>query len=325
MSILDKKLLLSEMQNRLDFLPANEAKKAIEQLGEVLQAFEVTSTGDGADDESEQLIRIFLDAKAVEGKSALTIERYKRILERLRDGTGTPLNKLTVYHIRGFMMREIERGINTSTVEGNRSVYSSFFNWLHRESLIEKNPVINLAPIKTQKVVRKPFSDVEVAKLIEACKDERERALVSFLNATGCRVSEVCGLNIRDIDFHALQLTVNGKGNKQRTVYIDDVCAMHLRRYIQNRTDMNPALFIGQRGRLTDGGIRIALKELGERAGVENVHPHRFRRTLATNLIDHGMQIQEVAAVLGHDKLDTTLKYVYINQTNVKNAYRRYA
>lgn len=321
--ILDKKLLMSEVKSRIGSSP--DAMRFLEQLGEVLQGFEVTAIDGGAGDESDQLVQIFLDAKAVEGKSALTIDRYKRILQKLRQGTGTPLNKLTVYHIRGFMMRELERGVNPSTVEGNRSVYSSFFNWLHRENLIEKNPVVNLAPIKAQKVVRKPFSDVEIAQLMEACESERDRALISFLYATGCRVSEVCALNIRDVDFRALQLTVNGKGNKQRQVYIDDVCAMHLRRYIQSRTDMNPALFVGQRGRLTDGGVRIALKQLGERAGVENVHPHRFRRTLATNLIDHGMQIQEVAAVLGHDKLDTTLGYVYINQTNVKNAYRRYA
>ena len=180
--------------------------------------------------------------------------------------------------------------------------------------------------IKQQKVIRKPFSSVEIERLKQAAESCRDRAVIAFLLSTGCRISEVCALDVLDIDFHRRRVKVLGKGNKERVVYVDDVTVLYLNEYLRERCDAEPALFLGKgSSRMTPGGIRAMLKRLERRSGVENVHPHRFRRTLATNLINHGMPIQEVAAILGHDKIDTTMTYVYIDQTNVEHAYRRYA
>lgn len=160
----------------------------------------------------------------------------------------------------------------------------------------------------------------------ENCTSLRDRAIVCFLLSTGCRISEVCALDRDTIDFSNLECTVHGKGNKNRIVYLDDVTAMLLKRYLYSREDAKPALFVGKGSdRMTPGGIRLMLTKLGEASGVTNVHPHRFRRTLATNLVERGMPIQEVATILGHDKLETTMKYVFINPTSIKNSYKKYA
>lgn len=212
------------------------------------------------------------------------------------------------------------------TLEGYRTVFSSFFGWLYKEKLIQDNPCANLGPIKHMKKVRVPYSEVELEKLKEACQTVRDKTIIYFLLSTGCRISEICGLDRDDIDFMTLECTVLGKGNKERTVFLDDITAMMLKRYLAERKDNSPALFIGKGSeRMTPGGVRFRLKTIAERAGVQNVHPHRFRRTLATNLIDRGMPIQEVASILGHDNINTTMTYVYIKKENVKNAYRKYA
>ena len=184
----------------------------------------------------------------------------------------------------------------------------------------------NLGAIKVPKKVREAYAAVDLEKLKTACASPRNMALLSFLLATGCRISEITQLNREDLNFQDKEVLVLGKGNKERTVYFDDVTAMHLRRYLGTRTDDNPALFVGKRKeRLQPGGVRAMLKTLAAAAGVDHVHPHKFRRTLATTMIAHGMPIQEVAAILGHDKLDTTMKYIVLDKTSVKNSYRKYA
>lgn len=203
---------------------------------------------------------------------------------------------------------------------------SSFFGWLQKEGLIPANPCANLGAIKCAKVVREPYSATDIERLKEACSSLRDRAIIMFLLSSGCRISEVCGLNRNDIDMASAECTVLGKGNKERVVYLDSVALMLLRRYLASRKDAHNALFVGLRGeRLQPGGVRAMLKQLEAKTGVPNVHPHRFRRTLATNLIARGMPIQEVAAILGHDKLDTTMKYVYLEKSNIKNSFAKYA
>lgn len=330
MSLIDKQMLLRDLSDRLGaFIPANDLQKILAEADEALVDYEVTSapTGGGPDGNSEDLLRYYLEAKRIEGKSEKTIAHYEYILRRLLNDTQVPFAKMTVYHIRNYYTSERERGIKSSTLEGYRQTYSSFFGWLSREDLIKKNPMNNLTAIKQPKVVRKPFSPVEIAMLSEAAKSIRNRALLAFLLSTGCRVSEVCSVMQTDIDWQNLQLTVTGKGNKQRTVYIDDVTSMLLKRYLDTRTDDSPVLFLSSRGlkALTPSGIQRMLKDLEKISGVENVHPHRFRRTLATSLINKGMPIQEVAAILGHDKIDTTMTYVYIDATSLANAYKKYA
>lgn len=327
MPILDKNLLVDRIEDRLnDFIPANTVKKILEQINGELAAFDVAALPQGEDQDGEDMIALFIDAKKVEGKSAKTIERYEYILRGFQKAVGVPLKDVTVYHIRQFLMAEKERGIAPGTIDGKRSIYSSFYGWLHSEGLIRKNPTANLAPIKQPKEIKHPFTAVEIKKLRDNATNPRDAALIEFLLATGCRVSEVCSVNRTDIDFRQQKLIVNGKGAKQRTVYLDDVTCVVIRDYLKTRKDFNPALFTGKgTDRLTADGIRRALNTIAEKAGVANVHPHRFRRTLATNLIDHGMSIQEVAAILGHDKLDTTMTYVFINQRNVESSYRRFA
>lgn len=327
MPILDKNLLVERIEEKLnDFIPANTVRRILEEINVEMAGFEVTALPQGQDQDGEDLIGLFLDAKKVEGKSPNTIERYEYILRSLQKALGIPIKDVTVYHLRSFLMSEKDRGISPGTIEGKRSVYSTFFGWLHEEGLIRKNPASNLATVKQPKEIKHPFSAVEIKKLKDAATNPRESALIEFFLATGCRVSEVCSVNRSDIDFKRQSLIVTGKGAKQRTVYLDDVTCMVLQNYLKTRKDFSPALFVGQgTDRMAADGLRRVLNKIAKRAGVENVHPHRFRRTLATNLIDHGMSIQEVAAILGHDKLDTTMRYVFINQRNVESAYRRYA
>lgn len=327
MGLIDKQQFLLDLSARLgDFVPANDVHRILAEADEALQGYEMTTLPPGGDDDSKDLLKYFLDAKRVEGRSEKTVARYEYILNRLLKDTGIPFRRMTVYHIRNYYTAERERGISSRTIEGYRQTYSSFFGWLQREGLLDGNPMNNLTAVKTPKVVRKPFSSVELAKLNEAAETNRDRTLLSFLRSTGCRISEVCSVNRDDVNFQSLSLKVHGKGDKERIVFIDDVTAMHLKRYLDERTDSSPALFTGKgTDRLQPGGVQRILKKLGQASGVENVHPHRFRRTLATSLIDSGMPIQEVATILGHDKIDTTMTYVYIDVKNVANAYRRFA
>lgn len=310
-----------------DFLTVTQTKKVANILDDELQNYDIVELKAGAiDGNSMNLLTMFLDAKRIEGRSEKTIARYQYILERAFKDIGVPIEKITVHHLRGYLMQEKKRGLSDGSLEGVRCTLSSCFSWLNKEGLIPKNPCANIGVIKCQKKIRLPYSAVDIEKLKDSCKTQRDRALISFLLSTGARISEVCALNISDIDFHSMHCKVLGKGNKERTVYINEVTAMELKKYIETRTDIHEALFIGKGSdRMTDQGVRAMLNEVGKAAGVPNVHPHRFRRTLATNLIGRGMPIQEVAFILGHENINTTLKYVHITEQSVESSYRRCA
>ena len=328
MSITAKQYLLKQLSADLeDVLTAKELSVVQDKLNNALSMYEVESIfDDRADVESGELLDAFLSAKAIEGRSEKTIRHYRYIIECAMADIHAPIRQVTVFHLRSYLTNRKEDGLADKTLEGIRSVLCSYFGWLHKEGLITDNPCANLSPIKCAKKVRAPYSDVDIEKLKEACDTSRDKAIISFLLSTGCRISEVCGLNRDSIDFVARECTVLGKGNKERTVFLDEVTSMLVQRYLSERNDSSDALFAGKGSeRMTPGGIRARLKTISDNAGVTNVHPHRFRRTLATNLINHGMQIQEVATILGHDKLDTTMKYVYIDKFNIKNAYAKYA
>ena len=328
MGIIDKKLLMEELGRRVgEIVPSGETQRILTAAGEILGRYNVEAIESPLEaDTSEGLIRLFLDAKASEGRSAGTIRNYGYQLRRLHEAVGIPLERMTVYHLRNFISAEMARGLSPASLETARSIICIFFTWLSAEELIERNPCTNLAPLRTPKEIRHPFSAEELVRINDAAETPRDRALIAFLAATGCRVSEVCSVDRRDIDFSAMQLQVVGKGNKERTVYIDAACALRLRAYLDTRTDSEPALFINRFGeRIQPGGVRLVMREIGKRAGVENVHPHRFRRTLATALIDRGMSIQEVAAILGHSKIDTTMTYVFVDSKKVEQSYRRFA
>lgn len=326
MSIGAKQTLLSDIKTEVgEFLTVHDTEQVVEVVDNALVNYDVIEQVRGEiDQSSSDLLQVFLDAKTIEGRSIKTINRYKYIIERALLEINVPVQKITVFHLRRYLMQLKETGLSDSSTEGVRSILSSFFGWLWKDGLLKQNPMANIAPIKCKKEVRLPFSSLDLELIKQACKNDRERALVQFLLSTGCRVGEVCALDISNVDFDLCECKVLGKGNKERIVYIDPVAKLLLKRYLDGRTDNDPCLFRSIFGRITEQGVRAILKKLEERSGVENVHPHRFRRTLATNLIDRGMPIQEVAHILGHDKIDTTMKYVYIEQSNVKSSYRKY-
>ena len=327
MSIAAKQILIKDFEKEIGrILTVDQTDAAIRILADKLGVFHVEVTPQDELGNSTDLLDAFLDAKQIEGRSPKTLQHYKYVITKMLTEIRVPVSSITVYHLRSYLMGMRKRGIADKTIESTRSVMSSFFGWLHREGILADDPCTNLNPIKCAKKVRQPFSEVDIERLKEGCTIPRDRAIISLLLATGCRISEVCELNRDQIDFQNLECTVHGKGDKERTVFLDPVTAMLLRRYLADRHDNNPALFTGKGSeRMTPGGIRFRLKTIAKAVGVDNVHPHRFRRTLATGLIDRGMPIQEVAAILGHDKIDTTLRYVYIDKTNTKNAYKKYA
>ena len=326
MSIESKKTLLNNLERRLsEVLTASDMAKTMGALSDVLAGFDVQQIIT-ADPGNDDMLGAYISALQIEGRSVKTIERYKYLIKRLMASVGVSTREVTVYHIRRFLAEEKARGIADRTLESMRQVYSAYFNWLQRENLIQLNPTANLGAVKYAKKVKTTYTEVDIEKLKFQCESIRDRAIICFLLSTGCRISEMTQLNRGDIDFTSLEVTVLGKGNKERTVYLDPVAGMTIKEYLASRKDDEPALFTGKGSeRLTPGGVRFMLRNLADKTGVDHVHPHKFRRTLATNLIRHGMPIQEVASILGHDKLDTTMKYVILDKTDVKNSYRKYA
>lgn len=317
---------IQETQDKLStVLTAAMLENAVIAIREILNGYELDRII-APDDSTDYLLESYLDAISVEGKSQKTVERYKYVLHRFLRAVGTTSQTITTNHIRKFLADEKARGLADTTIEGFREIFGAYFGWLLREGLIHRNPMGNIGPIKCAKKVKHAYSDVDIERLKMNCLKKKEKAIVCFLLATGCRVSEAVSLDRKDVNLNTMECIVLGKGNKERHVYLDQVAAMAMKEYLDDRTDDEPALFINRcKKRLTTGGVRSILKKLGGLAGVEQVHPHKFRRTRATNLIKHGMPIQEVAIILGHEKLDTTMMYVDIDQADVKNSYRKYA
>jgi len=308
-----------------NILTASLMSGVLRALSDVMEGYEMRAIHEWAE-EHDDCLKCYLDALSVECRSQQTIDRYHYVIGRMMAFAKVPTRKITVYHLRAFISAEKERGIADRTLEGYREIFSAYFNWLQRESLIDKNPSANLGAIKCAKKEKKTYSAVDFENLNRSCKCVRDRAIINFLSSTGCRISEMTGLNRDDVDLDKLECVVHGKGDKERTVYLSDVAGMLLGEYLSSRMDDNPALFISHlRSRLHPNGVRYMLAGLAKATGVDHVHPHKFRRTLATDLARHGMPIQEVAKILGHDKIDTTMQYVVLNKDDIKTSYRRYA
>ncbi|MBO5959312.1 MAG: tyrosine-type recombinase/integrase [Lentisphaeria bacterium] len=325
MAIEGKVSFMTQAEKRLaPELTAESLRKVLSCFSDVLFRFEIREID--AEDGQDDLVDCYLNALKVQGRSQKTVDRYKFVIEKMLKEIKVPAGRVTVYHLRQYLAAMKERGIAESTMEGQRQIFSAFYNWLQRESLIEKNPTANLGAIKVPKKQRGIYSDIDIAKLNGACKSTRDRAIIAFLSSTGCRISEALGLDRESVDLEKLECIVHGKGNKERRVYMSPIAGMLIREYLNTRTDDNPALFIGLRNeRLQPNGARYMLNETAKRAGVEHVHPHKFRRTLATEMARRGMPIQEVCAILGHEKIDTTMRYVSIDNEDIKNSYRRFA
>jgi site-specific recombinase XerD len=308
-----------------EIVTASDMNRILKALSDVLEGYEMRTIKEWTE-ERDDCLKCYLDALSVECRSQKTIDRYRYVIGRMMAFAKVPTRKITVYHLRSFISAEKERGIADRTLEGYREIFSAYFNWLQRESLIEKNPSANLGAIKCAKKEKKIYSAIDFENLNRNCKCVRDRAIINFLFSTGCRISEMIGLNRNDVDLDKLECIVHGKGDKERTVYLSDVAGMLLGEYLSGRKDDCPALFINRfRERLRPNGVRYMLSCLAKETGIEHVHPHKFRRTLATDLARHGMPIQEVAKILGHDKIDTTMQYVVLNKDDIKSSYRRYA
>lgn len=272
-------------------------------------------------------LQLFLARKKTEGKSARTINLYKLHLTRLLQTLNMAVDKITENDLFVYLAKyKKDNNVSNAYLDNIRLVFSSFFGWLNAKGYIPKNPTAGLEPIKVEKKIKQPFSDEELEKLRRICDQERDLALIEFLYSTGVRVSELVALNRKDIDFYGKNVVVYGKGSKERETYLNAASCLHLKAYLDSRTDDNEALFVSERvphARITVAGVEKILRRIGKDAGVAKVHPHRFRRTMATNVLKKGMPLEEVRELLGHTKLDTTMIYCTISKDNVKHSHQR--
>lgn len=275
-----------------------------------------------------QLLQGFLSSKRVEGCSEKTLKYYKGTINRLLSTLEKPLVHVATDDLRQYLAEYQQRsGCSKANIDNVRRILSSFFAWLEDEDYILKSPVRRIHKIRTTQSVKETYSDEVLEIMRDGCKTVRDLALIDLLASTGMRVGELVRLNIEDIDFENRECIVFGKGSKERPVYFDARTKVHLQNYLHERTDDNPALFVSllkPYRRLEISGVEIRLRKLGLNLGVNKVHPHKFRRTLATRAIDKGMPIEQVQQLLGHAKIDTTMQYAMVSQNNVKISHRKY-
>ena len=277
---------------------------------------------------NSKLLELFISAKRIEGCSEKTLKYYKIVIENMLTSLKTYIRDLTTGDLRTYLAHyQQERKSSKVTIDNMRRIFSSFFGWLEDEDYILKSPVRRIHKIKTDKTIKETFSDEGLELLRDTCHEIRDLAMIDLLASTGMRVGELVGLNREDINFYERECLVFGKGNSERIVYFDARTKIHLINYLDSRQDDNPALFVSLSSpynRLLIGGVETRLRQIGEKADLNKVHPHKFRRTLATRAIDKGMPIEQVQHLLGHVKIDTTMHYAMVNQANVKNSHRKY-
>lgn len=285
-----------------------------------------TSADTEKDDES--LITSFVSAKRLEGCSERTLNFYKNTIDKMYSSIGKSIKAITTEDLRSYLSEyQANNNVSKVTIDNIRRNLSSFFSWLEDENYILKSPVRRIHRVKATTSVKETYSDEDLEKLRDSCDELRDLALIDILASTGMRVGELVRLNRSDIDFNERECVVFGKGDKERIVYFDARTKIHLQNYLNERKDDNQALFVSLKApyeRLEIGGVESRLKKLGEALDIDKVHPHKFRRTMATTAIDKGMPIEQVQKLLGHEKIDTTLHYAMVKQSNVKNAHRKY-
>lgn len=303
----------------------------LEKLNEILEYnfynYDVVEIGENKK-EMEDYADLFISSKKVEGCSDRTLNYYQTTIENMLKEISKDIKVIDTNDLRNYLT-EYQNKNNCSkvTIDNVRRILSSFFSWLEDEDYIIKSPIRRIHKIKTTKVVRETYSDETIEKLRDGCEEIRDLALIDFLSSTGVRVGELVKLNKEDINFDERSCVVFGKGSKEREVYFDARTKLHLEKYLSIRKDDNPALFVSLLSpydRLEISGVEIRLKKIGKDLDLQRVHPHKFRRTMATKAIDKGMPIEQVQRLLGHAKIDTTLQYAMVNQNNVKLSHHRY-
>ena len=277
---------------------------------------------------NEEHLKMFIDAKQIEGCSIRTLKYYSATIEHFLKHIDTPIRKITTDEIRCYLAEYQQRNnCSKVTVDNIRRNLSSFFSWLEEEDYILKSPMRRIHKIKTKQPVKEIISDEVIEKLRDHFRCSRDLAMIDLLYSTGIRVGELVRLNISDIDFEERECVVYGKGDKERRVYFDAKAKLHMLDYLKHREDDNPALFVtldAPYDRLQISGVEIRLRQLGRKLNIEKIHPHKFRRTMATRAIDKGMPIEQVQKILGHSQIDTTMQYAIVNQNNVKSSHRKY-
>lgn len=285
-------------------------------------------SGTCSDQSDEVLVDSFIAAKRLEGCSERTLVFYKNTIDKMLDSIKKNIKAITTEDLRGYLSEyQNSNMVSKVTIDNIRRNLSSFFSWLEDENYILKSPVRRIHRVKATTSVKETYTDEDLERLRDSCTELRDLALIDILASTGMRVGELVRLNRVDINFNERECVVFGKGDKERIVYFDARTKIHLQNYLDDRIDNNPALFVGLKypyNRLKIGGVESRLKRMGNAIQVEKVHPHKFRRTMATTAIDKGMPIEQVQKLLGHEKIDTTLHYAMVKQSNVKNAHRKY-
>lgn len=276
---------------------------------------------------SQKLIKAYAGTLLTEGKSKNTVKFYLYVLNRFIKESNKPLNEAGTFDIRMWLAKAQTNGASLRTCENYRACLSAFYQWLAREEFIDKNPMLKVMPIKFNSGRKQAFTDVEIDSLRTACTTLRQRAELELLLSSGARVSELCNLNISDVDMHTMQVNIRaGKGNKFRTTYMNEVCRAHLQKYLDSRTDGMDYLFLSKNNsRMTKESVENELKVIGRSSNVDNVHPHRCRRTFATNLARKGMDVRTIQQLMGHTDINTTMSYIAISEDRARNEYIRFS
>ena len=316
--------LVNIMNEMAEYLNINQLKKLqevlLKQLSDKTQVKETIA--------NEDYLKLFLAAKKIEGCSERTIKYYQSTIEHMLANISTTVRKITTDEVRSYLVAYQQiNNCSKVTVDNVRRNISSFFSWLEEEDYILKSPMRRIHKIKTKTVVKEVISDETIELMRDHCTELRDIAMIDMLYSTGIRVGELVNLNISDINFQQRECVVYGKGDKERKVYFDAKTKIHLQRYLESRFDNNPALFVtlnSPYARLKISGVEIRLRNLGKQLKLSRIHPHKFRRTMATRAIDKGMPIEQVQKILGHSQIDTTMQYAIVNQTNVKTSHQKY-
>ena len=327
-----KQQIITEIeQNMLTCLDNEQLKLLHKVLTDCFDKVEITESTANVDENiltNENLTNSFISAKRIEGCSEKSLAYYRRTIERMLASVNKGLMHITTDDLRRYLTDYQETNHSSKvTIDNIRRIVSTFFTWLEDEDYIIKSPARRIHKVKSAKTIKETYSDEALELMRDNCFELRDLAMIDLLASTGMRVGEMVLLNREDIDFYERECVVLGKGNKERIVYFDARTKIHLRNYLDSRKDTNPALFVTLRSpheRLKIGGVEVRLRDMGKRLGINKVHPHKFRRTLATMAIDKGMPIEQLQRLLGHQRIDTTLQYAMVKQSNVKLAHRKY-
>lgn len=325
-----EKLVNTILQEMLPFLNNAQINKLQKVLNYEFEKLEIKIKNSNSLEiqSNSNLINLFISAKRIEGCSEKSLRYYQTTLEKMIDNIKKSIQEITTNDLRDYLTTyQNTKNPSKTTTDNVRRVFSSFFSWLEDEDYILKSPVRRIHKIKTGTIVKETYSDENLEIMRDNCDCIRDLALIDMLASTGMRVGELVLLNIEDINFNERECIVFGKGNKERVVYFDARTKVHLQNYLESRTDDNKALFVSLRApfeRIKIGGIEARLRKLGRELNIPKVHPHKFRRTLATIAIDKGMPIEQLQRLLGHQRIDTTLQYAMVKQSNVKLAHKKF-